>query len=275
MNYLELELQFENQEFSEILIAELSEIGFSSFSGDENILKAYIQATEFEEQKLEECFFLNKYRNKIKIQKRWIKAENWNRKWEENFEPVVIEDKIYVRAPFHPTQPEIPIEILIMPKMAFGTGHHATTYLMLKQILELDLKDKKVADLGCGSGILAIAASKLGAKSVSAVDIDEWSYKNTTENVEVNRVKNIVIKQGTAADLEEKFDVVLANINRNVLVAEMNLYQNLVAEKGILLMSGFYVNDKSIIEKSATREGFRYVKEMERDNWLSVLFKKN
>jgi len=274
MNYLELELQFENPQFSEILVAELSEVGFSSFIGDENILRAYIPASEFEDRKLEECFFMNKYKNQIKIQKRLIESENWNRKWEENFEPVTVEDKIYVRAPFHPPKSEIPIEILIMPKMAFGTGHHATTYLMLKQMLELDLKNKKVADLGCGSGILAIAASRLGAKSVSAVDIDEWSYKNAIENSEVNRVKNIVIKQGTATVLDEKFDVVLANINRNVLVAEIKLYHNLVVENGLLLMSGFYVNDKSIIEEAAANEGFVFVKESEKVSWLSVLYKK-
>lgn len=274
MNYLELELQFENPDFSEILLAELSEIGFSSFSGDEHILKAYIDASEFDAQKLIECFFLNKNRNNIKIQERLIEPENWNRKWEENFEPVIVENKIYIRAPFHPPKPEVPFEIIIMPKMAFGTGHHATTYLMMKQMLELDLKNTKVADIGCGSGILAIAASKLGAQSVSAVDIDEWSVTNTMENTAVNHVKNIVIKQGSAIILEEKFNVVLANINRNVLVAEMIHYYYLVENNGFLLVSGFYKDDKSIIKAAATKEGFSSVEEMEKENWLSVLYKK-
>lgn len=274
MNYLELELQFKNPDFSEILVAELSEIGFSSFSGDENFLKAYIPTSEFEEKKLEECFFLNKYKDQINLKKQIIKSENWNRKWEENFEPVMIEDKIYVHAPFHESKTGIPVEILIMPKMAFGTGHHATTYLMLKQMLGLDLKNKRVADLGCGSGILAIAASKMGTESVSAVDIDEWSYRNAIENARANHVKNIVIKQGTATVLEEKFDVVLANINRNVLIAEMKLYHKLVADHGLLLLSGFFRADKQVINEAATSEGFVSILEMEKDNWLSVLYKK-
>ncbi len=274
MDFMELEFRFEDPEWEEIIVAELSDIGFSSFSGGGKILQAYIPVKEFDARKLEECFFINQNKEKINVEERVIKGENWNRKWEENFEPVDVENKIYVRAPFHEAKPGVPMEILIMPKMAFGTGHHATTYLMLKQMLEMDFKNKFVADLGCGSGILAIAASKSGAAHVSAVDIDEWSYVNTLENAEANSVKNIIIKQGTGATLQTKFDVVLANINRNVLLAEMKLYNELLHDNGLLLVSGFYTEDKSMIESAATEQGFVHKNEMERSNWLSVLYYK-
>jgi ribosomal protein L11 methyltransferase len=273
MEYIELELQFDDPQWEEILVAELSEIGFYSFRGGQRKLLAYIREKEFTEQRLMDCFFINQNKEKIKFDKRIIKSENWNSKWEENFDPVDVENKIYVRAPFHEAKPG-PMEILIMPKMAFGTGHHATTYLMLKQMLEMELKNKTVADLGCGSGILAIAASKLEAAHVSAVDIDEWAYTNTLENAEANNVKNMVIKQGTAVVLDQKFDVVLANINRNVLMAEMNLYSELLHDNGLLLVSGFYTEDKSMIESAAIEQGFEHKNEMGRSNWLSVLFYK-
>ena len=274
MDYLQLEIHFNNKEWEEIFLAELAECGFSSFSTEENILRAYIPQNDYDEMMLDGCYFLSAQKENISLQKRIIKAENWNRKWEENFDPVCVANQIYIRAPFHAARPDVPIEILIMPKMAFGTGHHATTYLMLSQMLELDLNDKSVADLGCGSGILAIAASKLNAGEITAVDIDEWSYNNSIENAAVNNVKNIIIKQGSAHILKQKFDVVLANINRNVLLAEMNIYSRLIVKNGLLLISGFYVEDKETVNSAALEEGFIFITEMEKDNWLSILYQK-
>ena len=274
MNYLELEIRFPDSGFADIIVAELSEIGFASFSVEEHIVLAYITGNDFDKDQLSNCFFINENKEKLQISQRIVKAENWNRKWEENFDPVSVEDKIYVRAPFHSPQPHISIEILIMPKMAFGTGHHATTYLILNQMLNMNFVKKSVADLGCGSGILAIAASKLGAASVTAVDIDEWSVINTGENVEANHVKNVVIKQGTAADIQNKFDVVLANINRNVLLAEMEHYSRISKAGAELLLSGFYGTDLNKVSEAAAKAGFELKNVQEKDKWVSVLYLK-
>ena len=223
-------------------MAELGEIGFDTFEEVESGLKAYIEAESFNQSVLDEI--VSRYKNSFdfSFDINSVEKENWNKKWEENYNPIEVDDRCIVRASFHSIEKKYPIDIVITPKMSFGTGHHATTWQMLKLQLDINFQNKRVLDVGCGTGVLAIMASKLGAKSIEATDIDEWCIENSIENYELNGIKDVKIQRGEISDLqfEDTFDIIIANINKNVLLVEIPFYSNLLVEKGLLLLSGFY-----------------------------------
>ncbi len=267
-----------NTEFAEILIAELAEIGFDTFTENPEGIEAFALEKDFEQSQLDEV--INRYTLLTEIEYKIYKIEkqNWNEEWEKNYDPIRVKEKILVRATFHKLDENYPYEIIIDPKMSFGTGHHATTSLMLENQLEVNHQGKNVLDAGTGTGILAIMAEKLGAKSIIANDIDEWPVANTKENIGLNGCKNIDVYQGTSIQLQDKnqkFDIVLANINRNVLIDEIPVYSRLLVNDGILVLSGFYKDDLDDIDQISKEYHLTRVKLKIRDNWVSPIFVKN
>ncbi len=268
-----LSLQFRcSDELTEILIAELSEMSYDSFWEQEEGFEAYILAAEFEVDTLEQM--LSKYKNmgQVSYTTSRIEEKNWNVEWESNFEPIVVDDQCLVRADFHKMDRKFPYEIVINPKMSFGTGHHATTYLMLSWQLEIDHTQNKVMDAGCGTGILAIMAHLKGANKILAFDNNEWAVDNSRENFELNDCPEIKMFSGTVEDVseEEKFDIILANINRNVLLDEMHQYAARLKPNGTLLLSGFYNYDAPLIEEKAKVNGLDVRGQKERNDWMAL-----
>lgn len=259
----------------ELLIAELGDAGFESFVETDDAVEAYIPTRSFSEELLaDERFQMNEF-FKFEYTREEIADQNWNEVWEQNyFEPLLIEDQCLIRAPFHETYPAAVYEIIINPRMAFGTGNHETTYLMIKAMLEMDLSSKKVLDMGCGSGILSILASVKGAEKVTAVDIDEWSYSNTIENASLNHINNIEVLLGDANLLaNEAYDLILANIQRNILIQDMPAYRKVMNPGSELIMSGFYTYDLEAIIEKAGSLGLKQVYSFERSSWCAVKFK--
>jgi ribosomal protein L11 methyltransferase len=280
MDYIQLTCKIESNSielFREILTHELSEIGYESFSDTESGMIAWIQSSKFNCSDLDNIdFYKNMDLGSFEFCFEEIKDQNWNEEWEKNFAPVNIDDKCYIRAPFHERRTDIPFEIVMIPKMAFGTGHHETTSQMVSQMFNFNLEEKEVLDMGCGTGVLAIMASMLKAKHILAIDIDEWAYNSTIENSLANNITNITPKQGDI-DLVAglKFDIILANINRNILLAQMAHYSKCLDKNGILLVSGIYIDDIPTIEESAKANGFSKSTTTNKNNWASVLFIKS
>ena len=259
-----------SKEILEIIMAELSLYDFDIFEEKENLLFGYVQEEKEQEERVREI--CNKY--KVEYYKKKIEKINWNEQWEKNFKPIEIENIITVRADFHPKS-NTPIDLIITPKMSFGTGHHSTTLLMLKFILKENIKNKLICDMGCGTGILGILCEKQGAKKVDAVDIDEWCFKNTTENIKLNNSKNIIPIYGDVEKVKEnKYDIILANINKNILLESLEAYSKIIKKGGSLFLSGFYLEDKQEILIKAKDKGFIYKEEKEDNNWLAVKFLK-
>ncbi len=258
----------------ELIIAELSNLGFNSFEEMETGLKAFCDKDSFSNK--DTLAILKKYDvdpEKVTIEE--IPETNWNAVWEENFDPVTIDDQVLIRAPFHPSQ-GFPFEIVLSPKMAFGTGHHATTYLMVKNLLGFDLQSKAVLDIGTGTGVLAILASQMGAENILATDVDQWSINNSNENAAVNNVV-LEIMKGSIEEIESKrlFDVVLANINKNVILKELKFYSKFLLPSGYLLLSGFYVRDCDDILLEANIQGLTETERSEKEDWASLILVKN
>lgn len=271
MNYIEYDFKIRPLEpATEILIAELGEVGFESFVENEEGVLAYIQQVEWNEQVLEDVQILQSDEFDISFTSKLIEQVNWNEEWEKNFNPIEVDGLVSIRAPFH-VNPNLKFDIVIEPKMSFGTGHHETTHMMIQHLLEVDLNDKKVLDMGAGTGILAIFAEMRGAKSIDAVDIDEWCFENAIENLERNFCVNISVYQSDVTFLEnKKYDVIIANINRNVLLADMHQYAACLSAGGILLLSGFYTEDISILEAETSKYGLQILTQKERNNWASL-----
>lgn len=260
-------------DLTEIFIAEVSEAGFDTFMENENGFEAFTEGAGYNQDLLQEIQAQYEHVEGLKFSFDRIEKENWNEQWEKSFEPVIVDDQVIVRATFHKPEKIYPYEIIITPKMSFGTGHHATTCLMLKAQLLLDQKDKSVMDAGCGTAILAIMASMRGAAFVEAFDIDEWSSENGNENLKNNHCENVNLRQGSIRQLtfDRKFDIVLANINKNVLLDEMDAYAAVLKPGGKLLLSGFYVTDADDLIRAANKFKFEFERSDERDNWCSVL----
>jgi ribosomal protein L11 methyltransferase len=270
-----IQIAFANStEQNDLLIALLSD-QFDSFEESESGLKAFVPAEKFSEENLKETLSQIENAGNITYTITLIKDQNWNALWESNFEPVMIGNEVYVRAPFHPEKPGVRFEIVMEPKMSFGTGHHATTSLMMEEMLKLDLHGKSVLDIGCGTGILAILATKLGAKNVLAVDIEQWAFNNAIENCERNYSQQIIVQKGDAELIRGKsFDVILANINRNVLLQDMKIYADALHQESHLLLSGFMTMDVDGMKEAASAYSFKTVNESSALQWAMIHFQK-
>lgn len=276
MNYIEIDCTVVPlNPGRDILMAELAERGFESFVETETGLLAYIPQESFLEEAIESIALLYQQEINISFQKKIIEDENWNKQWESNFQPIVIDGRCTIRAPFHPSPKAIDYDIVIEPKMSFGTGHHETTRLMIQKLLELDVDKKSLLDMGCGTGVLAILASKRGATPITAIDIDEWAYINTVENVGINSISNIKIYKGNAQIIEgDKFYFILANINRNILLEDMPNYYQSLDKGGNLIMSGFLESDIAVLCEKAKEIGLDYKDQAVVNNWSLLHFVK-
>lgn len=259
--------------FNELLIAELSDVGFETFLELDDGFEAYAEGDAFDKHAAEEI--KRKYAEVTRVEYSYstIPRRNWNEEWEKSFAPIVVDGRCLIRAEFHKTDQSYPYEIVITPKMSFGTGHHQTTWLMVKAMLDIDHRDKHVMDVGCGTAILSILASKLGARQIEAFDIDDWSIENAGENAAINSCTNIRLSKGTIAEVapEGHFDIILANINKNVLLDEMHAYAECLTTGGLLLLSGFLDTDIADLLEKAHAYDLREVRREQRDEWASLL----
>lgn len=274
MNYIEYNFKISPiQPGSEVLIAELGYAGFESFVEYEEGVMAYIQKDEWHEDILDNIYVLSSNEFEIEYSFSEIEQVNWNEEWEKNFDPIEIDGKCTVRAPFHPKK-NFQYDIVIEPKMSFGTGHHETTYMMMQFLMENKFEGKKVLDMGCGTAVLAILAAMRGASQIDAIDIDEWCFENSTENIQRNNCKNISVFLGDASLLDGKeYDVIIANINRNILINDMEAYRNSLREGGEIYLSGFYKEDLPVIKEHCNKLGFEFVENKERNKWVAAKFK--
>ncbi|QYJ67583.1 50S ribosomal protein L11 methyltransferase [Flavobacterium litorale] len=257
---------------TEILIAQLGETAFESFIETDGGFSAYVQKELWSENILEDIQLLQSDMFAITYTIEEIEQVNWNAEWEKNFEPIVVNDSCYVRAPFHEKK-EVQYDIIIEPKMSFGTGHHETTHMMIQHILDTDMKGKKVLDMGCGTAILAILAEMKGAQPIDAIDIDNWCYLNSVENAARNNCKHISVYEGDVALLSGKqYDIIIANINRNILLNDMEQYVKALNPNGMLFLSGFYEEDIPVIDASCTDKGLSLIKKYKRNNWVALKY---
>ncbi len=262
------------QPATEILIAELGYAGFESFVETSTGVSAYIQKDEWSKDILNDIYVLNSDEFEISFEFEEIEQVNWNKEWEKNFDPIVVDDKCCVRAPFH-EKLDVDYEIVIEPKMSFGTGHHETTHMMIQHLMQMNVKGKKTLDMGCGTGVLAILAEMRGAEPIDAIDIDNWCYLNTIENVERNNSQQITAFEGDASLLIGKnYDLIIANINRNILINDMSKYANCLTNDGDLLLSGFYLEDLDLIKETCAKLDLVYQHNFLRNNWVAAHFKK-
>ena len=264
-----------NQDYIEIIIAEFAAIGFDNFQESD---QGFIANTNGSVAIEAVNNIINRYQEQssVSYQVKEVRIENWNKKWEESYTPIIVGNKCIVRASFHPAQPEYPIEIIITPKMSFGTGHHETTYLMMNTQLSIDHENKAVLDAGCGTGILSILAGKLGAKSITAYDNDAWVIDNVQENFKNNIISGDILL-GTIQNLtfKTKFDIILANINKNILLADISYYSKLLKPRGQLLLSGFYQTDLKEIEEVANENGLQLATSNTKNDWAMAQFLSN
>jgi len=260
------------QPTSDILMAELGEAGFESFVENEGGVTAYIQKKDWSESILNNVAILSNDNFEINFQVKEIKQENWNATWEENFNPIQIGDQCMIRAPFH-EKPKVKFDIVIEPKMSFGTGHHETTHMMLRYILDHNFKEKSVLDMGSGTGVLAILAAMKGAKHIDAIDIDHWCYLNAKENIVRNNCGHINVYEGDASLLiDKKYDFIIANINRNILIEDIPTYAKCLTSHGVLFLSGFYAEDLSKISSKCEEVSLNFEKNLEKNNWVAVKY---
>jgi ribosomal protein L11 methyltransferase len=274
MNYLEFKLNFLPDEdyVADLLAAELGKIGFESFERTEEGLTAFIDQRSFNETDFSNLLNGFEYAESIRFESREIEQVNWNEEWEKHFfEPIIIGDECLIHSSFHKNLPVAKYDIVIDPKMSFGTGHHETTSLMIGEILQMDLHGKTVLDMGCGTAVLAILAAMKGAKHVTAIDIDTWCVENSIENIHKNNVPEIEVLLGDADSLLGKsFHIIIANINRNILLNDIKKYAACLGAGDALYMSGFYVEDIPVIEQEAAKYHFKLDSYKEKNNWAVV-----
>lgn len=278
MKYVEVDFTCNpnSETVTDVLAAQLSDIEFESFVQSDSGLLAYVQESRFSIEKIDVLLRNFLLDAKIDYSFKTIEDKNWNEEWEKNyFQPIVFENRCIIHSSFHQPDGDYGYRILIDPKMAFGTGHHQTTGLILREILSMDLQDRSVLDMGCGTAVLAILASMRGANPITAIDIDEWAYHNAMENVQLNNISNINVLFGGAELLGvETFDVIFANINRNILLQNIPSYAKVLNPGGKFIMSGFYKEDIPSIREKCEQNGLKYLYFSEMDNWVAVVCEK-
>lgn len=259
-----------DEDQSNILIAELGFIGFDSFLILDNGLEASVSTNSYNETVIRTI--AEKYKIPYKVTE--VKDKNWNKEWEKNYDPILVNDYCLIKASFHDIDKKYPLEITINPKMSFGTGHHDTTYLMVENEIKLNIKGKTVLDAGCGTGILSILAEKLGAGEVTAFDIDSWSYENSIENIQLNNSKKIKVFQGNTSSIPagKKYDIILANINLNIILDQLQFYSENLNADGIMVLSGFLLTDEITIHQKCELLGLNLLDKRERGKWLCLIF---
>jgi ribosomal protein L11 methyltransferase len=279
MNYYELKLTVtpHTEINRDVLSALLADIGFESFMESESGLDAYVPENRYSEEAIAGVLAnLPIPDTTVRYHIEYIKSQDWNEEWEKHFfQPIIIDNQVVIHSSFHKDIPELPYDIIIGPKMAFGTGHHATTHLMVSCLLELDLTSKSFLDMGCGTAVLAILARLRGADPVMAIDMDEWAYENSLENIRLNHTPDIQIRLGDAGLLgKERYDVIFANINRNILLNDIPVYARCMHSGSSLFMSGFYQEDLEMIREQCEKHSLRFVSCKEKNNWTAVHFNK-
>jgi len=276
MEYIKLNchIQPDTEINREILVAELGNIGYESFTESDELVEAYIPTSDFSDSALQDLFPIVFSGFQFTWTVENIPDQNWNEVWEKNyFQPIIIAERCLIRAPFHTDYPKAEYEIVIKPGMAFGTGNHETTSLMISEILKQDLNGKTVLDMGCGTGILSILASMRGAGKITGIDIDSWATNSTIENATYNKISNLNVIQGGADTIPDaKFDFIYANIQRNILLNDMPLYFNALKRGGELIVSGFYSDDLEPIKVRAAELGLQFRRSTENENWIAAVF---
>lgn len=275
MNEVYVEYNFEVQPIQpgrDILIAELGEVNFESFVETPKGFLAYISKKDWHPNILEGIYLLDNSNFQVAYDYKEIKQENWNATWEQNFNPIIIGERCSIRAPFH-KKTNAEYEIIVEPKMSFGTGHHETTHMMVQFLLEEELENKKVLDMGCGTSVLAILAEKRGAKAIDAIDVDNWCYLNSLENIQRNKCSAIDVIEGDARLLKNRrYDVIIANINRNILLEDIPAYAETLNANGTLLLSGFYKEDLPLLIDRCKQFVLEFVTNIEKNNWVAAKF---
>ncbi|MGW8315788.1 MAG: 50S ribosomal protein L11 methyltransferase [Bacteroidales bacterium] len=278
MAYLEFEIPVRSlsREQREIVMSKMSMIGFDGFAEGEHFILAYIEDSRYSGSRVNDLTDeLEVMGIRFKYHYHQIEDQNWNETWESKFQPILIDGKVLIRAPFHDSSQDIPCTLIIEPKMSFGTGHHFTTRLMVREMLKYPLEGKQVLDMGCGTGVLAILASKSGASRVVGVDYDQWAYENALENVERNETSSVEIRLGEVDVIgKEEFDLILANITRNVLVKDMSVYEQHLSRNGTLIVSGFLAEDVQHVLNAGYQCGISHLNTVEDNNWICLTFKK-
>lgn len=265
MNYWQFSFRPLDQEQREIFVAHLSMIGFEGFEEAGDTLHAFIPEQDLDEEALNELLSAG-----LEVSRKLILPTNWNETWEKNFDPVIVHDFAVIRAHFHEMVSGVEHDIIITPKMSFGTGHHATTFMMTEYMREIDLTNRSVLDFGTGTGVLAILAEKLGAERIVAIDNDDWSIENSKENIKVNGCKKIDLFKADMLNMQEQFDVILANINKNVLLNNMTSIRQHLKDGGVVIMSGLLSGDRKDIEAAVVKEMLKVDEQKDRQNWIAL-----
>ncbi len=274
MNYIELVIYINerNSQLREIITALLSESGYNSFKEESHVIYAYISEKSFNKKYLTKI--LNKYKTAYSIN--IIKEKKWEKEWEKTFQPVVIDNELIIRSPYHCSKKDVKYDLIIEPKMSFGTGHHETTLLMCKLILESNMLNTAVLDIGCGTGILGILAEKTGAGQIICIDIDKWAYENSIENIKINNCKNIKVFQGDFSVIPKiQFDYILSNINFNVLMEDIPEYSKILKHSGTLIISGFFTKKSEKIKNQCIKNGLVFVRDITKNDWSACVFIKD
>lgn len=266
-NTIQILIAVHDETVKDELVARLSALSYDAFEEKENELNAFIKEELFDKEVLENAL----QKSQVKYTQSFIKDQNWNALWESNFHPVVIDDFCAIRAEFHKPFLNIQYEIVITPKMSFGTGHHATTYMMISEMRNIDFKNKLVADFGTGTGVLAILAEKLGSSQVWAIDNDDWSIANAKENIENNSCASIIVEKEDGFNPKQKFDIILANINRNIILENVENLCSCLNSNGKLLLSGLLKADEADVILAFRQKGFYHISTTDRNGWICIL----
>ena len=276
MNYIEFTFTVTPKHpFADMLVAQLAEVGFESFCESDTGVQAYIQESEFTSSILDGVEVLKNTETTIQYEQKLIQEQNWNALWESNFEPVKVGMECMVRAPFHDKHVGFKFDIVIDPKMSFGTGHHETTMMMIEEVLKLDLLHKRVLDMGCGTGVLAILAAKMDAEKIVAIDNEDWAYRNAMENCANNHTQQVLVIYGDSKAIpNNSFDFILANINKNVLLADIETYYKHLSTDGRLIMSGFFIHDIPELKTKGESLGLKLLTQTENNSWACIVFEK-